>query len=76
MANIKKNDEVIVIAGDDKGKKGTVLAVNPKKSLVKVRGIALVTRHYKKKREGEKSEIRIKERFIHISNVALEKNVA
>ncbi len=69
MARIKKNDEVMVIAGDDKGKQGKVLVLDTKRSLVRVQGIGLVSRHYKARKQGEKSTIKIFERFIHISNV-------
>lgn len=73
--HIKNNDNVIVIAGNDKGKKGSVIAVDVKNNKVKVHGIALVSRHYKARKEGEKSSIRIVERFIDVSNVKLvEKN--
>ena len=68
---IKKNSLVKVISGSNKGREGKVLAINLKKSLVKVEGIALVTRHYKAQQQNEKSEKRVFERFIHISNVAL-----
>ena len=71
MAHIKKNDSVLVLAGDDKGKTGTILEVNLKTSRVRVSGIALVQRHYKARKQGEKSSIKIFERFIHISNVKL-----
>lgn len=68
---IKKGSIVRVISGDDKGKEGKVLLLNQKKELVKVEGIALVVRHYKAKRAQEKSEIKIRESFIHISNIAI-----
>jgi large subunit ribosomal protein L24 len=71
MSIIKKDDMVVVITGDDKGKQGRVLLINPSKGLLKVQGIALVTKHQKARKDGEKSGIRIFERFIHISNVAL-----
>lgn len=71
MSNIKKNTIVKILSGDDKGKEGKVLFVLPKKGLVKIEGINLVTRHYKARRPQEKSEIKIRENFIHISNVAL-----
>lgn len=73
---IRSQDTVVVITGDDKGKRGVVLDVKPKLGLIRVNGIALALRHYKKKKDGEKSEIRIKERFIHISNVALVKKAS
>jgi large subunit ribosomal protein L24 len=68
---IKKGNTVKVISGDDKGKQGAVLEVNRKKSLIKIEGVNLVTRHYKARQANEKSQIKIFEKFIHISNVAL-----
>ncbi len=68
---IKKNSRVRVISGDEKGKEGNVIMINRKKSLIKIEGINLVTRHYKAKQANEKSGIRVFENFIHISNVAL-----
>lgn len=69
--SIKKNDKVKIISGDDKGKVGIVLEIVPKKGLIKVQGIGLVKKHFKAKSNYERSGIRIKERFIHISNVAM-----
>lgn len=70
MANkIIKGSEVKILSGDDKGKTGKVILVNKKKSLVKVEGINLVTKHYKARKQNEKSGKRIFEHFIHISNV-------
>ena len=66
---IIKGIVVKIITGDDKGKSGKILEINRKKNLVKVQGIALVTKHYKARKKDEKSEIKIFERFIHISNV-------
>jgi large subunit ribosomal protein L24 len=68
---IVKNSKVRVISGDEKGKEGTVILVNRKKSLVKIEGVNLITRHYKAKNANEKSGIKVLENFIHISNVAL-----
>ncbi len=62
---IRKGATVQVITGDDKGKKGTVIDVNPKKMKVLVEGIKVVTRHDKK--EG----LRKKEAYIDYSNVKL-----
>ena len=45
MAKLRKGDQVIVIAGKDKGKQGTVLAV--KEDRVKVEGINIVKKHQK-----------------------------
>jgi large subunit ribosomal protein L24 len=71
MSKIKKDDQVLIISGDDKGKKGRVLEVKPKDFLIKVQGIGLKTCHKKAKRQGEKSGKFVCERFIHISNVIL-----
>lgn len=70
-SKITKNVTVKILSGDDKGKTGKVILVNKKKSLVKVEGINLVTKHYKARQANEKSGIKIFEHFIHISNVAL-----
>lgn len=70
---IKKNDLVYVLTGKDKGKKGTVISVLPRKGLVKIKGVALVTRHYKARRQGETSGIKKVERYIDVSNVMLAK---
>ncbi len=71
MAYIKKNDTVMVIAGKDRSKKGIVLEVLPKKNLVKIKDIAIVTKHKKAKRQNEVSKIKREESYINISNVML-----
>ena len=45
--NVKKGDNVIVIAGKDKGKQGKVLSTSPKNEKVVVEGVATVKRHTK-----------------------------
>ncbi len=62
---IKKGATVQVITGNDKGKKGSVLEINPTKLLVKVQGVKIQT-HFDKK-DG----LLKKEGFIHYSNVKL-----
>lgn len=71
MMRIKKNDTVVVITGPDKGKQGKVIDIKYDKNLVKVKGIALVTKHFKARKQGEISTIKKVERFIDISNVML-----
>ncbi len=66
---MKKNDVVRIITGNDKGKQGAIIAISPKNGKVKVQGVAVVARHYKARRQGEKSTIKKLERFIDISNV-------
>lgn len=69
---IKKGDEVIVIAGKDKGKKGSVLSVirGEKNDRVVVSGVNLVKRHQRPDR-NHAGGIVSKEASLHISNVAL-----
>ena len=69
MDRIRKNDSVHVICGKDKGKRGEVVEFLPKKGKVKVKGIALQTRHVKARKAGETGGIKLEEAFIAISNV-------
>lgn len=71
MMRIKKNDTVLVLTGRDKGKRGTVLEVVPDQDLVKVAGIAMVTKHFKPRKQGETGGIRKQEGYINASNVML-----
>lgn len=68
---IKLNSKVKIISGKNKGKEGTVIAKNNKYSLIKIAGLNLVTKHYKARQQNEKSEIKVFESYIHISNVVL-----
>ncbi len=68
---IKKGDSVIVIAGKDKGKTGTVLETFPKKDQVLIDGINVVTRHQKNRRTRSQGQIIEKSMPIHVSNVSL-----
>jgi large subunit ribosomal protein L24 len=71
MAKIKRNDEVIVITGRDKGKRGKVLRVLEDSRLT-VSGIHMVKRHTKANPQaGIAGGIIEKEASLHISNVAL-----
>jgi large subunit ribosomal protein L24 len=67
---LKKGDEVIVIAGKDKGKKGAIIKMLPEKSRVVVSGVNVVKKHKKPDQMGEGGIIS-KELPLHISNVAL-----
>lgn len=68
---IRKNDEVVIIAGDDKGKVGAVLEVFPSKNQVIVKDVNKITKHKKPNQQNTKGEIVVKEAPIHVSNVAL-----
>ncbi len=68
---IKKNDNVIVIAGNEKGKTGKVLKVFPKKQRVIVEGVNIIKRHTRPSQKNPQGGIIKKEAPIHISNVML-----
>jgi large subunit ribosomal protein L24 len=72
---IKKGDDVIVIAGKDKGATGKVISVDPKKDKVVVEGVNMVKRHTRETNQGPRGAkeggIVTKEGAIHASNVAL-----
>jgi large subunit ribosomal protein L24 len=70
MNKIRKGDEVIVITGKDKGKRGTVLAVAEER--VTVEGVNLVKKHVKPNpMKGTTGGVEAKTMPLHISNVAL-----
>lgn len=70
-AKIRRGDDVLVIAGKDKGKTGRVLQMVPEKSRVIVEGVNMVVKHYKP-RPGIRQGGRVRqEASIHISNVKL-----
>jgi len=69
--HIKKGDTVLVIAGDDKGKKGKVLEVIPSKDRAVVEGINVVTKHIKPSATNPNGGIEHTEASIHISNLML-----
>jgi len=54
---LKKGDEIVVIAGKDKGRKGKIEKVFPKERKVLIPGVNLVKKHLKPRREGEKGGI-------------------
>ncbi len=69
--NIKKGDMVVVISGEEKGKKAKVIAVDPKKNRVLVENTNMVTSHVKPNMKVQNGGIFKKEAPIHISNVML-----
>ena len=67
---IKKGDTVVVLAGKDKGKQGTVLKAMPKEDKVIVEGVNIQTKH-QKQTQKEAAEIKHQEGPIHVTNVML-----
>jgi large subunit ribosomal protein L24 len=70
---IKKDDNIIVIAGKDKGKKGKVIKAIPNEDKVIVEGVNIAKRHRKSNQRDKKGEIVEVAVPIHVSNVKLEK---
>lgn len=67
--HVKKDDNVIVITGKDKGKKGRVIAAYPAKNRVLVEGINMVKKHTKPSQVNPQGGILNQEAAIHVSNV-------
>ena len=70
-AKIKRGDKVVVLAGKDRGKQGTVREVVTKTDRVVVEGVNIVKKHQRARQQGQASQIVHREAPIHISNVML-----
>ncbi|MBN1292223.1 MAG: 50S ribosomal protein L24 [Candidatus Latescibacteria bacterium] len=69
MSKIQKGDRVIVLSGEDRGKEGVVLKVDPGKSRAIVQGINFVKRHQKPTQTNPQGGIVEKEGPVHMSNL-------
>lgn len=69
--NVKKGDTVVVISGQDKGKKGEILHAVPAKNRVTVKGANMIVKHVKPRRQGEEGGRIEQEGTIDASNVML-----
>lgn len=67
--HVKREDEVLVLAGNDKGKRGRVLIVYPKVEKALVEGINMRTRHEKPTQENPQGGRLTREAPVHISNL-------
>lgn len=68
-AHIKKGEEVVVLAGKEKGKRGKVLQLLPAKDRAIVEGLMMIKRHEKKSEEKPEGAIVEREGSIHVSNL-------
>ena len=72
---IKKGDKILVIAGKDRGREGTVIAVRPDRQQVLVQGVNLIRKNTKVNYQGQRGAkeggIVTQEALIHVSNVQL-----
>jgi large subunit ribosomal protein L24 len=69
MPNFRKNDQVVVISGDDRGKSGRILKVMRDKDRVIVERVNFIKRHTKARGAGQQGGILEREAPIHVSNV-------
>ena len=67
----KKGDNVIVVTGKDRGKKGKVLRAFPKKNMVVVENVNVKKHHQKPRKSGEKGQIIEMSAPVHVSNVMI-----
>ena len=69
--NVKKGDNVVVLAGKDKGKTGKVVSANPSKNTVVVEGVNVITKHNKPRSAQDKGGIVKENGNIDVSNVQI-----
>ena len=67
--HIKKGDEVVVLAGAERGKRGKIISVSPKSSRAIVEGLKMIKRHTRKNQNNPQGAIIEREGTIHISNL-------
>ena len=70
-SSLRRGDNVVVIAGKDKGKTGRISKVNTKTNRVIVEGVNMVKRHQKATQMGDETGIVTKEAAIDVSNVMI-----
>jgi large subunit ribosomal protein L24 len=67
--HVKKGEEVVVIAGTEKGKRGKIIEVATRKQRVIIEGCKIIKRHLRKSQQHPNGAIVEREGTIHISNV-------
>ena len=67
--HVKRGDQVVVIAGSQKGKSGKILEILPAKQRARVEGLAMIKKHLKKSEKNPQGAISELEGSIHISNL-------
>jgi len=69
--HVKKGDEVVVISGSERGRRGKILAILPEKGRVVIEGVRIVKRHTRKSQRHPEGAIVEREGSLHASNVML-----
>lgn len=70
-AHVKRGDEVVVLAGTERGKRGKVIRVLAQQQRVIVEGVKLIKRHTRKSQQHPQGAIVEREGTVHLSNVML-----
>jgi large subunit ribosomal protein L24 len=69
--HVKKGDEVVVISGSERGKRGRILSVLRAKQRVVVEGVKMIKKHMRKSQQHPNGAIVQREGTLHVSNVML-----
>ncbi|OUW15467.1 MAG: 50S ribosomal protein L24 [Opitutales bacterium TMED158] len=69
--HVKQGDEVVVLSGKEKGKRGKILEIRAAKNRAVVEGLMMMKRHMKKSEEHPDGQIAEREGTIHLSNLML-----
>ena len=69
--HVKKGDEVVVIAGTERGKRGKIIALLTEKRRVIVEGVKMIKKHQRKSQQNPQGAIIEREGSVHLSNVML-----
>jgi large subunit ribosomal protein L24 len=68
---LKKGDVVIVVSGNDQGKKGKILSIDKKRGRIIVEGVHMIKKHMRPRKQGDQGGIIEKEAALHLSNIKL-----
>ncbi|MFO1476184.1 MAG: 50S ribosomal protein L24 [Verrucomicrobiota bacterium] len=69
QVHVKKGDEVVVLSGKERGKRGKIISVSRKSSRAIVEGLNMIKRHTRKSQERPQGAIVEREGTIHLSNL-------
>lgn len=69
--HVKKGDEVVILCGTERGKRGKIIEVLPRKQRVIVEGAKMIKKHMRRSQDHPQGRIVEREGTIHISNVML-----
>lgn len=67
--HVKKGDQVVVLSGAEKGKRGKIISISSKKNRAIVEGLKMIKRHMRKSQQNPQGAIVEREGSIHLSNL-------